>query len=210
MVRRKKRLYGRRGRTRGLSRAPLATSPPMGAPAEGAPEETGPDDARLQDAYERVVIAAGKVLYESPSHETVMETISSSVDVENGIAEAVTTVLLQLYEKSRGTMPGEVILPAATEVIAMALELAQAAGVEGAERADPQRIFELLISKFIERGVVDRGEVQEFLQGMDPAELEKFRSGQPRQGVVPQQGGIVPQGGMIAGGMQQQPRGIGI
>jgi hypothetical protein len=162
-------------------------------------------DPKLQEAYERVVIAAGKVLYESPTHEQVMQMLTSGPDIEGNVAEAVTTIMLQLYEKSRGTMPGEVILPAAAEVISMVLELLEAAGVQGVEQADPQRIFQMLIQKFIEKGAVDPTEAQEFLASVPEEERAKMMSDQQKIATGGQPPAQPP--GMIQGGMQPQPAG---
>lgn len=214
MARKKRFLRRGRSRARGYANAPVATQAPLArlarTPTE-APDEA-PDaemDPKLQDAYERVVIAAGKVLYESPTHEQIMQMLTSGPDVEGNVAEAVTTVLLQLYEKSRGTMPGEVILPAAAEVIGMALELLEAAGVQGADKADPQRIFQMIIQKFIQKGAVDPQEAQEFLDSVPEEERAKMMSDQQKIAAGGQEPGAQPAAqqppGMIAGGMQQQP-----
>ena len=87
------------------------------------------------DAMQRVLLAAQKVLYSPETTPGVVNMLRSGDPVQ-ALAQADLFILKALFDESKGTMPKEVIAPAAAQVMPLLAELAQAAGVKVA----PQQV----------------------------------------------------------------------
>lgn len=81
------------------------------------------------DALVKVVLAAMKVLYEKQTSDGVVAMLRTG-DPVHAVAQTTLFVMKALYDASRGSIPKEVMLPAASVVIGLVSELANAAGVK--------------------------------------------------------------------------------
>jgi len=163
--------------------------------------------AEEQEAYERVVLAAAKVLHDDPTNQQVMQMLETGAqgDPAQALAEVVTVVITQLDEQSGGTIPGEVIIPASAEVLSMASELAESAGLFQADEATLQRAVQMMQANVGEAYGIDPDELQAMIAEIDPGTLESLVAeqsaiaqtgfsnapGQPAQGAPGIQGGMV-------------------
>ena len=77
----------------------------------------------------RVVIAAKKILSQPEIAQHVVDLMKNGGDPATSIAEATIFLMTQLYQKSNGTMPPKVMVPAAQRVMVDIARLGQAAGL---------------------------------------------------------------------------------
>lgn len=176
---------------------PQGAQPPAGAPPKVAPGQLEqPATPEEQEQYERVVLAAGEVLYGQTS-DSILEFMQA--EAENppvAIARAAHLILTQLDEKSGGTIPETVILPAAMEIAELCGELAASAGLfevnEDVLQAAGQNAVYLIGDEY----GVEPEEMAEFLASLPEDEVMAVgqQQAQIAQRASPQQQGGMPNG----------------
>jgi hypothetical protein len=167
--------------------------PPAGPPpSQVAPEDGGaaPDSRtptpQEQEVYDRTVLAAGKILYEDDTtHKAIVQMLKQGAqDPAKAISDVVVMVMLKLDEQSKGTMPVEVILPAAAEVTDEVGQLANDAGIFKVDQGVLDKSAQAMIVQIGDK----YGVSQEGLLAM----MAKF-SPEERQAAVASQGGLPQQ-----------------
>ena len=83
---------------------------------------------QMQKAYERIVQAGLKLMFDPRTREQTMQMMMAEGDPVQKIAQGVGSVMVALFQQSNGTMPQELIIPAAVELVAHVVEVAQQAG----------------------------------------------------------------------------------
>lgn len=112
----------------GLPPARDAMPPEQEGPQEPQKAPQKPQADGGQEAYERVVLAASDVLYSEETMPDVLNLLKSD-DPAKAIADATVMLIGQLDEQSGGTIPEDVIIPAAAEIAELIAELGQAKGL---------------------------------------------------------------------------------
>lgn len=88
---------------------------------------------QLKSAYEKVITAGMKILFESDS---TFQTMLQNLDADNGkpidkkLSDGIVGLMIQMFKKSGGKMPGAVIVPAAVYLLMQVIEFIQKAGHE--------------------------------------------------------------------------------
>lgn len=189
--------------------------PQEAAPPEGEEQAQGGDQAtpEEQEAIDKVVMAAMKVIHDDDNtHAQVMQMLKTGADSPaETLAEVTKTIMLQLDEKSGGTIPEVAIFPAAEQILELVGELAEASGLMQIDEATSVKAQQLMILGVADAYGVDPEELSGLMGSVSPEEMnamvaqqdEYARSGQaqqqPRQASPPP-----PQGrGPIARGMRQ-------
>lgn len=106
--------------------APQGMAPQSEGATEASPEE--------QQTYNRFVAMAVMALSSEALLPKTIEMLQAAQDPAQGIAEVSAAMTRRVYDQARkdGTqIPGDIILPAAQEVVEYTGELAEAAGIEG-------------------------------------------------------------------------------
>lgn len=161
----------------------------------GIVPEPGRPGPRDQDAFQRVVLAAGKVIYENDAtHQAVMQMLQSGGEPDAALANTAATVIRQLYDKSGRTMPETVVLPAAMQVIAMLAELAQAAGLFRVDKGVMMRAAQRCIAALMQ----DFGVTPDDMQAFARRAGARMSGNGMRGGVSPSQRDAAPPGGIMA------------
>jgi hypothetical protein len=150
------------------------------APAAGA-EMPGQDQAtpEEQEQYERVVLAASEVLYNEKTSGPILQMLQEGADdPAQAIGQVAVMVLAQLDDKSNGTIPEMVIVPAAAEIVELVAELGQAQGLFQVDEAILNRAGQVMMIGVGEQYGIDPQEIQALMESMDPAEVEQMRAQQ--------------------------------
>lgn len=112
---------------------------PNAAPEQPAPEQDAitPESVRsnmkipegLQAAYDKVVTAGLKVMFDPSTREQTMQFMEGPGPVAEKLAQGVTGVMLLLYKESNQSMPPQVMIPAGLELLVHAAEVAGKSGL---------------------------------------------------------------------------------
>lgn len=78
-------------------------------------------------AVDRIVIAAKQVLAQVGPQ--LLQMMKSAGDPVRGVAQALIFVLMQLYEKSKGSLPPDAIVPAAQQIVDDIAKIGEAGGL---------------------------------------------------------------------------------
>jgi hypothetical protein len=77
----------------------------------------------FQEAFARVVKAGMKVIFSKETHEDIIQLLNQNEgDISETLGNQIASLMALLYKKSNQTMPGEVIVPAGTYLLAHAAE----------------------------------------------------------------------------------------
>lgn len=84
----------------------------------------------MGDAYEAVITAAKKIMYSEQMKPQLMELLRSDMPVAEKLGMGATALVAMLYTQTNGTMPPQLIIPAATELVAEAADFMRKTGLE--------------------------------------------------------------------------------
>lgn len=139
-----------------------------------APQGQQPQPAQQGGGTERVVLAAMKILYEKQPSDSIVKMLRSG-DPAQALAQTALFVMKVLYDESKGSIPAEVIVPAAGSVVQLLAELARAAKIELSDE-----------------------QVQQVAATVQQRIQERFKNGKPPVG-MPGQQQAAPAGAAAAG-----------
>lgn len=89
-------------------------------------------DPKVQDAYERIIIAGMKLLYSQQTRSMLESELNRKDPVSDVVAEAVAGVIKIMEDRTQNQLPKAAILPAATYLMLDLMKFMQQSG-----RADP-------------------------------------------------------------------------
>ena len=145
---------------------PMEQEPEMQGEQEPETKGNAPSP-QSQEAYDRVVAAGMKVLYEDPTHAKIMQMLKAGSDSpEQTLAQVVVLIVSQLDAKAGGKIPRNVIIPAASELIALVAELAQKAGFFQVDDKMIQRALAIAMKQFMQKYGGGKQNVQAMMQRM--------------------------------------------
>lgn len=106
----------------------------------------------LQQAYERVVLAGMKVLFDKSTNDMVVEQIRAPGPIGEKLGRGVAGLVLTLYLESNQTMPPQVMIPAGCYLVAQAADFARKTEHVSVSNEDVaagiQVMIETLMAKF--------------------------------------------------------------
>ena len=170
-----------------------------GMAAQNMPEEGEQATPEENDAIERTVYAAGKVLYGKQTHDQIVKGLADGADNPGkALGDTTMSVMQILDQKSGGKIPAIALIHGAMQVLDLVGELAAQSGAFPTDEQVMQSGMQNLVKSAIEMGIIDPQEVQELIDSMDPAEVqqlvaqqEQIAGGQPQeQQAAPQSGGM--------------------
>lgn len=183
--------------------APVEQESPKSDAAPTSPESDGeltPEKVsasikmppELQEAYERVVVAGMKVMFDPKTHQMALEQLQGEGPISQRLGRAIAGMMILLFKESNNTMPPQVIIPAGTDLLVRAADFLKKSGIEQVTDEDIGEALNVMIETLLQGA------------GMDPAKvLNSFDASQvPEQGAAPAKGGLVDQ----AAGNEPQPQ----
>lgn len=133
---------------------------------------------KLQKSYNIAVGAGLKLMFDPKTRDQTMEYMKEASSDPEKIGTAVAGIMATIVQKSNGTIPGQIIIPAGVELIGHAVDMAKSIGID----VDNNVVADS-VAKFIQIVLQQSGasteQIQQIMGGMD--------SGQPTPGVSPTQ-----------------------
>jgi hypothetical protein len=155
---------------------------PMQQPSEAASsgfqqEEVSGEE---QDAYDRVVMAGMKVMFEN---DDTREKIEKRLEADKQhpaktLADTASMIMVQLDKQSGEGIPETVILPAAIEILEQLMEFADSIGVFPIDDAVMNHAGQLMVNSLGEQYGVEPEDLQAMMEGVDPAQLKQIEEEQ--------------------------------
>jgi hypothetical protein len=168
--------------------------------ANGEPEAAGPFREQvgakievppeMQEAYERIILAGMKVMYSEETGRMAMDSLQGEGPIEQRLAKGICDLMVLLWQESNQSMPPQLIIPAAVELLSDAADFMNESGMEQVDMPQLGEAMRLMVGMILERF------------GVTP---ESVQQGAAEEGVMPQQGA-----GQVPGGGQSPTQGGGI
>lgn len=145
-------------------------------PAEetpGEPSEGGLDpksfEAKMQvppefqDAYTRVVAAGMKVLFDQSTHPMAMKQLQAGGGpLSERLGKGAASLIFMLAEKSKGALPPQVFIPAASTLLVTAADFLKKSGLEPVQDSDIADGLNIMIELVLKAFKADPAKVQAF------------------------------------------------
>lgn len=148
---------------------------------------------QLQKAYEKIVLAGMKVMFDPQTHEMALQQLDGEGPIEDRLSTGIMGLMAILWQQSNQTMPPQLIVPAAVALYLQAVEFLKKSG----EEITPEQLSGGLvktITLLLEKFGVDPKQIQQLFGGGADMGAAMQKAGAPE---APQQGG-----GLIGGAMQ--------
>lgn len=153
--------------------------------ARGAPDDsdaTTPQGVRsrmslpqgMGDAYEAVITTAKKIMYSEQMKPQLTELLRSDMPVAEKLGMGATALVAMLYTQTNGTMPPQLIIPAATELVAEAADFMRKTGLEISDD-DIAEGMATVVEMILGRAGITPDQIPALLQG---------EGGQPQPGAM--------------------------
>jgi hypothetical protein len=149
----------------------------------------------LREAYERIILAGMKVMYSEETNQMAMEALQGDGPVEQRLAQGIRDLMVILWQESNQSLPPQLILPAAVELLSDAADFLNQSGADRVDMAQLGEAMRLMIGMILETFGVTPENVR--------AGAEQQWGGRPGAGQAPAGGQPAPQGsGIISGAMR--------
>jgi hypothetical protein len=121
----------------------------------------------LQEAYDRVVIAGMKVMFSDESHKMMLQFMDEEGPADEKLGKGIAGLMLILFKESNETIPPQVIIPAAVQLLMRAADFAKKSGMEDITNEDVAGGIELMIAIILEKFGVDPSQFKQMLDQYD-------------------------------------------
>lgn len=155
---------------RQAQQAPSQAQPEEKVVGNDTPEQQDAPSSDMQAGYERLMEAFSLAVYSEGQAESIVQALNTEKP-EEMIASLTINILAELDGKSGGKIPSELLIEAAQEGAEMIAELGEKAGLYQFDEAMEARTYQALISQAIERGIIDRAEIEELMASMSEEEM---------------------------------------
>jgi hypothetical protein len=151
-------------------------------PVEEGAQVSDPDatTSEEQDAYDRVVMAAMKVLFDEEStQKEIVEQLKAGINnPAKSISDTSLMIITQLDRKSGNNIPNAVILHAAAEILEQVSELAKSADLFPVDAAVMGHAAQLMVVDLAEEYGVNPDEVKGIMSSIGQEELKQIEGEQ--------------------------------
>jgi len=121
----------------------------------------------LQEAYDRVVIAGMKVMFSDESHKMMLQFMDEEGPADEKLGKGIAGLMLILFKESNETIPPQVIIPAAVQLLMRAADFAKKSGMGEISNKDIAGGIELMIAIILEKFGVDPSQFKQMLDQYD-------------------------------------------
>jgi hypothetical protein len=143
----------------------MAENPKFNGSAREIADQTAAEiPSNFQEAFSRVVKAGMRVMFSEQTHDLMIDQLSQEGDLAENVGKAIAGLMLLLYQKSNQTMPGEVIIPAGTYLLAEGADFIEKVTGEKITPAVMANAMQVMIDVLMEKFGVDPNRVKSVAQ----------------------------------------------
>ncbi len=118
-------------------------------PSDMAEEVAAAVPKEFQEAFTRVVKAGMKVMFSEDTHEIMLDALEGEGPLPEKIGSAMADLMGMLFEKSNQSMPPEVIIPAATYLLAKGSDFLEKVTEQEISGEDMALASEIMVQKLM-------------------------------------------------------------
>lgn len=140
-----------------------------------------------KDLFEKMLISAGRIMFDKRSHQMMLDELNAEGPMEQRLSGGIMKLITIVWQKSNGTLPQELLLPAAVAFTLMAYQYLQDAGDQSANPAMLSEAIDLTLEGIAQQLGTTMDEIAAQAQGGQQAAPEQEVA--PAQ--KPQAGGLL-------------------
>lgn len=147
------------------------TQPVQGLPEQGSaitPESIQENikmPPKLQNAYERVVLAGMKIMFNEKTNQMVMKQMQGQGPVSERLGMGIAGLMATLFKESNKTIPPAVIIPAGVYLLAQAADFLKKTQIENIDDKTIGDAMQIFVEVTIKMFGGDSDKVYEILNG---------------------------------------------
>lgn len=126
----------------------------------------------LQKAYERVVIAGMKVMFDKESHVMMLKSLKGPGSLGERLGKGITGLMLILFQESNKTMPPQVLIPAATTLLMQAADFIKKAKLEPITNKDIGEGMNIMVTTLLDKFGVTQDKIQQMVNQYDQTNVK--------------------------------------
>lgn len=134
-------------------------------------------DPRKAEQLERIVIAGMKIMFSKETHQMMLDELNSEAPIVQKLSEGILKLMTLMLQQSNGTMPRDLIIPAAGILLARAVEFLVKTGEEVTED-DFRMAMEEMVKLIMKQAGQSDGQAEQAAQQAG-AEVEQAQQAQP-------------------------------
>jgi len=142
--------------------------------------------AELQDAYDKIIKAGLKLMFDPTMRKETFDFIEQSNGDPAKLAEGVMSVVVMLHQESNGTLPPNLIIPSGVELMVHAAGVAKEGGMDITNEILAEGIAEMVQQTLAKFGVSPE-QMQQMMSGMNSGESPEAQ--EPMQEPMPNPAG---------------------
>lgn len=121
----------------------------------------------LQNAYDRVVTAGMKIMFDKNSHQLLLKEIQGPGSTGEKLGKGIVGLMMVMFQKSNKTMPPAVMVPAGLELLMQAADFANKAGLMKVTNKDIGEGVDIMINLLLKAFGVKPQQIQQMLNQYD-------------------------------------------
>jgi hypothetical protein len=122
--------------------------------------------ANLKAAYQRIILAGMKVMFDNQTHNMMLQQLHQSPDTAKNLAEGIAGLMAILFKESNQTMPQQLIVPASIELLAHAIDFVTSAKLAAVTPEIAGMATQQTVDAVLHRFGVSPQQAQQVLQQM--------------------------------------------
>jgi hypothetical protein len=137
----------------------------------------------LQNAYERLVLAGKKVMYDEKTHNVVLQQMQDiQGPIEQQLGQSIAGLMVILYNQSKGAMPPSLLIPAGTELTAEAADFLKKSGQQINDQQIAQAIV-VMTQSLLKKFKIDPNKLNSVIDSRAAARAATLQPQPAQQGV---------------------------
>ena len=117
----------------------------------------------LQEAYQRVVLAGMKMLFDKNTNKLAVKQLQSMEgSLPERLGKSIAGLLAELFRQSNKTMPPQVIIPAGVELLMQAADFIRKSKLEPINNKDIGDAMDVMVTSVLQMFKLDPGKIVQF------------------------------------------------
>lgn len=122
-----------------------------GTPKEITEQVLNSIPKQFEESFSKIITAGMRIMFSDETHELMLDQLEQDGDFAENIGKAITGLMLLMYQKSNGTMPQELIVPAGIYLLAKGVNFIEKVTGEQVTSDVLSQAIQLMLDTLIEK-----------------------------------------------------------
>lgn len=110
---------------------------------------------QFEESFSKIITAGMRIMFSDETHELMLDQLEQEGDFAQNIGNAITGLMLLMYQKSNGTMPQELIIPAGIYLLAKGVNFIEKVTGEQVTSEVLSQAIQMMLDTLIEKTGAD-------------------------------------------------------